>query len=101
MEINIIGIKQENQESALFIKHYDVFCACKNAGVESLPKETAAFFGSNKVIDSTVNKKYEIEIPYNNYIDKKQHIFEIKVEDIPEEVHTIKIYNTISTTFKQ
>ena len=69
-----------------------VWDSCETAGI-SVPKEVEKFFNYEKPDDAGVI--FDLVLPYaRRYSDTGSEGYEIDVKDIPENVKTIRFYNS-------
>lgn len=91
MSTKVIGFISAENET--YKKHAKVLVACLEAGIEELPKETAAYFGHEWPEKYLLEEKLEVKIPHHVYEADMQEGFEIIVSEIPHGVHKIRFVN--------
>jgi len=85
-------IKKDSPE---YEAHYEVFCACVNAGV-NIPTETARILGVSVTCTSEeeVEEVNSVKLKCLEIHDDMNIHYEVRVEDIPKEVETIRFTNS-------
>lgn len=81
-------------EDETYKKHANVLRACIDAEVETLPKETAKYFGSEYPEEELFEEKLKTKIPCHEYSEDMQEGYEVIVSEIPEGVHKIRFVNS-------
>jgi hypothetical protein len=93
MSTNVIGIRSGNDSE--YQKHSKVLRACLDAGIEKLPRETAEYFGEKYPYEGLFEEVLEVSIPKIRWDNRDMcEGYEIKVNDIPLGVETIRFYNS-------
>ena len=81
-------------EGDLYQKHKRVLMACKDAGIEEMPKETAEFFGGTYPEEWLLEEVLEVKIPVHECGGEMEDGLEVFVSEIPKNVHSIRFINS-------
>lgn len=92
MSTHVIGFISPEDEA--YKKHMKVLVACKEAGIEKLPKESATYFGFETPDINLLEEFLEIKVPVHKYSEDMQEGYEVIVSEIPPGVHKIRFYNS-------
>jgi hypothetical protein len=92
MSTRLVGFRSD--KDPIFQKQVKVLLACLEAGIEKLPTETAAYFGSEYPEKYLIEEALSISIPKKEWSADMQEGYEILVKDIPQGVEVIRFYNS-------
>lgn len=88
-------VEYEVDIRAKYQKYIKVVEACKDAGIQKLPEETAKYFGCEHPEDVEMESPLVVKIPKKEWKDGSMtEGYEIKVSDIPEGVEVIRFCNS-------
>lgn len=92
MSTHVIGLMSD--ESEIYQKHYKVMVACHEAGIKTLPKETADFFGFDYPDIYQAQEQLEVTLKVYKCGGEMEDGWEVIVSEIPEGVHKIRFINS-------
>lgn len=76
-----------------YIRHAKVLKVCLEAGLTTLPPETAEYFGDSYVHESKLDEKLDTKIPVHKWYNDSCDGYEVYIKDIPAGVEKIRFYN--------
>ncbi len=83
-----IGVQFLREKDEKYTKYAEIFKACKENNI-SIPKEIDEYFGGYGV-DNNLEERLEVEFEPREFNKDYQSGYEIDIEEIPEDVKTIR-----------